>query len=109
MFHIDRQDPHLQALLWTQVIGFPVAFMVRAVVLAFRSTREPAQARQVQWLRAVSNVFFALTSALFPFSVLAGVGTLTLGVGLTVRAFALARGSLATTRSCPATPARAGR
>jgi uncharacterized paraquat-inducible protein A len=83
-------NPQLQSLLWVQVIGMPIAFLVRAVILIVRAIREPAN-RHKHALRAVSNVLFAVSCWIFSVYKALAVICFAIGIGLSTWAFMIAR------------------
>jgi hypothetical protein len=84
-------NPQIQSLLWVQVIGMPIAFLVRATVLLVRAFREPIENRKKHLIRAVSNVLFAVSCWVFSFSHVDAAICFASGIALSIWAFTIAR------------------
>lgn len=84
-------DPRtFQSLLWVQVVGMPIAFLVRATVLFVRAHRED-QSRLKHTIRAVSNILFAASCWTFSVSWQLAAACFATGVGISIWAFTIAR------------------
>jgi hypothetical protein len=83
-------NPQIHSILWIQVIGMPIAFLVRTVVLVVRAVREP-ESRKKHTIRAVSNVLFAASCWTFSHLWLLAAICFTTGIGLSIWAFLVAR------------------
>lgn len=88
---LDFAEPHAQAMLWVQVYGMPVAFLIRSVILTVRLGRESVENRGKNALRAVANLLFAISCLVFSFSAPAAAISFSVGVGLSIKAFIIAR------------------
>lgn len=88
---IDFSIPQIRTILWVQVIGMPIAFLLRATVLVVRAVREPAENRKKHIIRAVSNVLFAVSCWTFGISRIIAIVCFSSGIGLSVWAFVIAK------------------
>jgi hypothetical protein len=87
---LDVFKPSMHDMLWIQVLGMPIAFLIRAIVLVVRSVREPAS-RKKHGIRAISNVCFAASCALFSFTHVLAILSFVVGIGLSIWAFMVAK------------------
>ena len=83
----DFHNPLFTSFLTVQVVGFPIAFLIRAAVRGWRAFRGDPDLRQRNIREAAANVCFALTSIAFAFSIPVGVALLIGGVALYYQAF----------------------
>jgi len=81
---IDLSNPMIRAMVFVQVIGFPLAFLVRAGIHAFKARGQAAPARTISLIRVGYYVCFALMSISFYFFRPAGVAFLIAGIGLLI-------------------------
>lgn len=88
---LDLAEPHVQTILWVQVVGMPIAFIVRAFILLVRFLREPAENRTKNALRIGANLLFALSCWVFSRSEPVAAISFAGGVGLSIKAFIIAR------------------
>ena len=90
---IDLHNPMILALVFVQVIGFPIAFLVRALFHGIKAKNEAPPARAISLTKAAYNVCFALTSICFCLFKLAGIVFFVVGAAFLMRQFALTRQS----------------
>jgi hypothetical protein len=90
---LDLKNPMILALVFVQVIGFPIAFLVRAVVHAIKAKNDAVPGRAISLTKAAYNVCFALTSIGFCFSKPVGIVFFVIGAGFLMRQFVLTRQS----------------
>jgi hypothetical protein len=88
---IDLHNPMIVALVFVQVIGFPIAFLVRAIVHGIQAKRETGAARAISMSKTAYNVCFALTSIGFCLFRPAGVIFFLIGAAFLMRQFVLTR------------------
>jgi hypothetical protein len=99
MHLFDFHGHFMQSLLLVQVIGFPLAFVVRSIVWAIRAWRGGADGRRRGWMLAGANLAFAaaiegfccLSSPCLPVAFATGLALLFTGCGLSVAASQQAR------------------
>ena len=92
MFHlVDFNNPMIRAIIVVQVIGFPLAFLIRAALHGLRSRREIPPAKRISLLKVAYNVCFALTSVSFYFFRPAGAIFLVAGIAFLTWQFTLTR------------------
>ncbi|HET6386729.1 MAG TPA: hypothetical protein VFJ58_25340 [Armatimonadota bacterium] len=90
---LSWSDPKIQGLLLVQVVGFPLAFLTRAIRWGILSYRETAPQRRIGQLKAGGNLCFALTSIAFVWSIPLGVLLFAIGINLAYIAFRMGRAS----------------
>jgi hypothetical protein len=88
---LDLAEGHTQTMLWVQVYGMPIAFIVRAIVILVRYIREPAENHAKYALRIAANLLFAASCWGFPHSKPLAVIAFVVGIGLSIKAFTIAR------------------
>jgi len=81
---IDFSNPMIRAMVFVQVIGFPLAFLVRAGIHAFKARRQVVPTKTISLIRVAYYVCFALMSVSFYYFRPAGVLFLAVGIGLLV-------------------------
>jgi len=79
---IDFSNPMIRAMVFVQVVGFPLAFLVRAGIHAFKARRQVVPLKTISLIRVAYYVCFALMSVSFYFVRPAGVAFLVVGIGL---------------------------
>ena len=93
---VNLNDPMIRAIILVQVIGFPLAFLIRAVVHGLKARRETQTVKNVSLLKVAYNVCFAFTSVSFYFVRPAGVLFLVAGIAFLSWQFMLTRKANAT-------------
>lgn len=86
----DLHNPLFNSFVTVQIIGFPIAFLIRAGMRVWRVFRGDPEMRQRNIREAAANVCFAFTSIAFAFSIPIGVALLIGGVFLYYQAFRVA-------------------
>jgi 4-amino-4-deoxy-L-arabinose transferase-like glycosyltransferase len=90
---LDWHNPWLHSFLTVQIIGFPVAFLVRALARVWRAVKASGGVRTRNLCEAAAYGCFALTSIAFAFNIPLGVALLCAGIVLSFRAFRIGRNS----------------
>ena len=90
---LDLNNPMIRAMVFVQVIGFPLAFLIRAAMHAYRAKRQTGKERTISVTRVAYYVCFALMSIGFYFYKPVGIIFFVAGLGLLVRQFYLSRKS----------------
>ena len=88
---LDLNNPMIKAMIFVQVIGFPLAFLIRAGIHAFRSRRQGDALKAISLTRSAYYVCFALTSVGFYFFKPAGILFFVAGIALLSWQFVLSR------------------
>jgi len=86
----DFHNPLFTSFITVQVVGFPIVFLLRAIVRAWRAFKGDPDMRQRNIREAAANVCFAFTSIAFAFSIPVGVALLIGGVFLYYQAYRVA-------------------
>jgi TRAP-type mannitol/chloroaromatic compound transport system permease large subunit len=84
---MNWHSPMFTSFVTVQVVGFPVAFLIRAVTRIVRAYRGDSTTRKKNFLEAAANVCFAGTSIAFAFNIPMGVLLLVAGISLSGVAF----------------------
>lgn len=88
---MDFSNPLVHSFLTVQVIGFPIAFLVRATMRLWRAARSEGVGRARLIREAAAYGCFAATSIAFAFNIPAGIALLVAGVVLSFQAFKIGR------------------
>jgi len=94
---MDFSNPLVHSFLTVQVIGFPIAFLVRAAMRLWRASKSQGARRGRLIREAAAYGCFAATSIAFAFNIPAGIALLVAGVVLSFQAFKIGRSAAIST------------